>query len=66
LSTSLKGFPDAINVFPQAMVQTCVVHLLRHSLDFVSWKDRKPIATALKGHLRGRRCRRRPNRTDGL
>jgi putative transposase len=35
----LKGFPDAITaIFPQAMVQTCVVHLLRHSLDFVSWK----------------------------
>jgi putative transposase len=44
-----KGFPDAITaVFPQAMVQTCVVHLLRHSLAFVSWKDRKPVAAALK------------------
>jgi putative transposase len=41
----LKGFPDAITaVFPQATVQTCIVHLLRHSLDFVSWKDRKPVA----------------------
>ena len=30
------------------MVQTCVVHLLRHSLDFVSYKDRKPVAAALK------------------
>ena len=29
-------------------MQTCIVHLLRHSLDFVSWKDRKPIAAALK------------------
>jgi putative transposase len=45
----LKGFPDAITaVFPQATVQTCIVHLLRHSLDFVSWKDRKPVAAALK------------------
>src|ERR1700746_1676088 len=45
----LKGFPEAITaVFPQAMVQTCIVHLLRHSLDFVSWKDRKPVAAALK------------------
>src|SRR5437660_6043471 len=45
----LKGFPDAITaVFPQASVQTCIVHLLRHSLDFVSWKDRKPVAAALK------------------
>jgi len=45
----LKGFPDAINAaFPQTTVQTCIVHLLRQSLDFVSYKDRKPIATALK------------------
>ena len=45
----LKGFPDAITaVFPQATVQTCIVHLLRRSLDFVSWKDRKPVAAALK------------------
>ena len=45
----LKGFPEAITaVFPQATVQTCIVHLLRHSLDFVSWKDRKPVAAALK------------------
>jgi putative transposase len=45
----LKGFPEAIvAVFPEAMVQTCIVHLLRHSLDFVAWKDRKPVAAALK------------------
>jgi putative transposase len=45
----LKGFPDAIHaVFPDAMVQTCIVHLLRHSLDFVSYKDRKSVAAALK------------------
>src|ERR1700677_4442220 len=45
----LKGFPDAITaVFPHATVQTCIVHLLRHSLDFVSYKDRKPVAAALK------------------
>src|SRR5579863_7654151 len=38
----LKGFPDAITaVFPQTQVQTCIVHLLRHSLEFVSFKDRK-------------------------
>jgi putative transposase len=36
----LKGFPEAITaVFPHIMVQTCIVHLLHHSLDFVSWKD---------------------------
>src|ERR1700758_5537679 len=45
----LKGFPEAITaVFPQTTVQTCIVHLLRHSLDFVAWKDRKPVAAALK------------------
>ena len=34
----LKGFPDAITaVFPKAIVQTCIVHLIRHSLSFVSW-----------------------------
>jgi len=45
----LKGFPDAITaVFPQTQVQTCIVHLLRNSMDYAGWKDRKPIATALK------------------
>jgi putative transposase len=45
----LKGFPEATRaVFPEAVVQTCIVHLLRHSLDFVSWKDRKLVAAALK------------------
>jgi putative transposase len=45
----LKGFPEAINaVFPQTVVQTCIVHLIRHSLDFAAWKDRKPVAQALK------------------
>ena len=45
----LKGFPEAItSVFPLATIQTCIVHLLRHSLGFVTWKDRKPVAAALK------------------
>jgi putative transposase len=49
----LKGFPDAITaVFPEAIVQTCIVHLLRNSMDFVSWKHRKPLAGALKGIYR--------------
>ncbi|GIW55903.1 MAG: hypothetical protein KatS3mg082_2307 [Nitrospiraceae bacterium] len=49
----LKGFPDAITaVFPEAIVQTCIVHLLRNSMDFVSWKHRKPLAAALKGIYR--------------
>ena len=45
----LKGFPEAITaVFPLTQVQTCIVHMIRHSLDFVSWKDRKPVVAALK------------------
>jgi putative transposase len=45
----LKGFPDAITaVFPQTRVQTCIVHLIRNSLDFVPWKDRKAVVAALK------------------
>ena len=38
----LKGFPEAITAaFPEATVQTCIVHLIRHSMNFCSWKDRK-------------------------
>jgi putative transposase len=49
IADGLKGFPDAITaVFPQAQVQTCVVHLIRYSLAFVSYKDRKAVAAALK------------------
>ena len=45
----LKGFPEAItSVFPQAQVQTCIVHMVRHSLRFVPWKDRKEVAAGLK------------------
>lgn len=45
----LKGFAEAINtVFPETTVQTCIVHLIRNSLDFASWKDRKQLAAELK------------------
>lgn len=45
----LKGFPDAITtVFPEAGVQTCIVHLIRHSLNYCSWKEREAAAAALK------------------
>jgi putative transposase len=45
----LKGFPEAISaVFPEAQIQTCVVHLIRHSLAFASWKERRDVAAALK------------------
>ena len=49
----LKGFPEAITaVFPQTTIQTCIVHLLRNSMDYAGWKDRKAIATALKAVYR--------------
>lgn len=45
----LKGFPDAIEVvFPRATVQTCIVHLIRASMRFVSWKERKAVARDLR------------------
>ncbi len=45
----LRGFPEAIEaVFPEVRVQTCIVHLIRHSLQFASWTERKPLAAALK------------------
>jgi putative transposase len=45
----LKGFPEAIEaVFPKTQVQLCIVHLVRHSLNYVSWKDRKGMAADLK------------------
>ena len=45
----LKGFPEAIEtVFPDTQVQLCIVHMVRHSLNYVSWKQRKVIATDLK------------------
>jgi putative transposase len=45
----LKGFPDAISsVFPKAQVQTCIVHMIRASLNYVGWKERKALAGDLK------------------
>lgn len=45
----LKGFPEAITaVFTQAQVQTCIVHLMRNSLEFMGWADRKVVAPLLK------------------
>jgi len=45
----LTGFPEAINtVYPLTKIQLCIVHMVRHSLKFVSWKDRKAVAADLK------------------
>jgi putative transposase len=53
IDDGLKGFPEAItSVFPQTVVQTCIVHLIRNSLAFVSWKDRKAILPSIKAIYR--------------
>jgi len=45
----LKGFPEAIEaVFPKTSVQLCIVHMVRYSLNFVSWKERKEVAADLR------------------
>ncbi len=45
----LKGFPDAINTaYPDTKVQLCIVHMVRNSLRFVPWKDKKQVAADLK------------------
>jgi transposase-like protein len=45
----LTGFPDAIAaIFPQTWVQTCIVHLIRASLRYVSYRDRRPLAKDLR------------------
>ena len=45
----LKGFPEAIEmIFPETQIQLCIVHMVRHSLNYVSWKQRKKVAADLK------------------
>ncbi|MEI7066055.1 IS256 family transposase [Dickeya chrysanthemi] len=49
----LKGFPDAINsVYPQAHIQLCIIHMVRNSLKYVSWKDYKGVTSGLKAVYR--------------
>ena len=49
VTDGLKGIPEALaTVFPATTLQTCIVHLIRNSLDYASWKDRKELAAALK------------------
>jgi putative transposase len=45
----LKGFPEAItSVFPKTVVQTCIVHLIRYSMQFCSWREHRVVAATLK------------------
>jgi len=49
VTDGLKGMGEALGaVYPATTLQTCIVHLIRNSLDFASWKDRKGLAAALK------------------
>ena len=49
VTDGLKGMSEALSaIFPATTLQTCVVHLLRNSLEFASWKERKPLAAALR------------------
>lgn len=49
VTDGLKGMSEALAaVFPATTLQTCVVHLIRHSLGFANWKERKPLAAALR------------------
>ena len=49
VTDGLKGMPEALgSVFPATTLQTCIVHLIRNSLDYASWKDRKLLAAAIR------------------
>jgi Transposase, Mutator family len=49
VTDGLKGMAEALNAaYPATTLQTCIVHLLRHSMEFANWKQRKPLATALR------------------
>jgi len=49
VTDGLKGMSEALAaVYPATPLQTCIVHLIRHSLDFANWKERKPLAAALR------------------
>ncbi len=49
VTDGLRGMEQALNaVFPSTTLQTCIVHLIRGSLDYASWKDRRAVAAALK------------------
>ncbi len=55
VTDELKGMGEALAVvYPQTTLQTCIVHLVRNSLDYASWKDRKALAAAIKPIYTGR------------
>ena len=49
VTDGLKGMPEALSaVFPETTLQTCIVHLIRNSLDYAAWAKRRPLTKALK------------------
>ena len=49
VTDGLKGMGESLEVvYPKTTLQTCIVHLIRNSWDYASWKDRKPLAAAIK------------------
>jgi transposase-like protein len=49
VTDGLKGMPEALGaVFPATTLQTCIVHLIRNSLDYANWKDRRALAAAIR------------------
>jgi len=49
VTDGLKGMGEALEVvYPKTTLQTCIVHLIRNSLDYANWKDRKPLAASIK------------------
>jgi len=49
VTDGLRGLPEALEAaFPQTTLQTCIVHLIRQSLEYASWRDRRALAAALK------------------
>ena len=63
----LKGFPEAIAAsYPKTIVQTCIVHLIRASLAFVSWKDRKAIMPDMREIYRAETAEAAVERLDAF
>ena len=52
VTDGLKGIAEALEaVFPATTLQTCIVHLIRNSLEYASWKERRELAAALYGYM---------------
>ena len=63
----LKGFPEAIEAaYPACEVQRCIVHMVRNSLNFVSWKQRKEVAADLQKYIPPLLSRRRVRHSISL